>query len=127
MGSGCLLCILWLLCRACVRCWLRPPRLQDEVVSCCACGHLNSKSGPYGYLLCLLSLAKMCLLGVLLSSLMDGDAHAFLLEWGIPLDNLAAPGWCSYFFEFWHCPRRIRMALIAHNQAFITTRHFLAE
>lgn len=24
----CLLCILWLLCRACERCWLRPPHLQ---------------------------------------------------------------------------------------------------
>lgn len=103
------------------------PSAWPEVVICCACGHLDSKSGPNGYLLCLFSLAKMFLLGVLLSSLMDGDVRAFLLEWGTPLDNLAAPGWCCYFHEFWHCPRRIRMALVAHNQAFITICHFLAE
>lgn len=102
------------------------PLAWPEVVSCCACGHLDSKSGPCGYLLCGLSLAKMFLLSVLLFPLMDGDVHVFL-EWGIPLENLAAPGWCCCFHEFWHCPRRIRMALVAYNKAFITTRHFLAE
>lgn len=66
---------------------------------------------------CAFPLAKMFLLGVLLSSLMEGNVHAFLLEWGIPLDNPAAPGrWC-YFHEFSHCPRRISMASAAHNQA----------
>lgn len=72
----------------------------------------------------------MFLLGVLLSSLMQGNVRAFLLEWGIPLDNsVGAPGWCCYFHEFAHeaLPTRIRMALVAHNQALNTARHFLAE